>query len=65
MSDFGGGFALLGLLPLIFWTLAAVGIAVAIVIAVRALTSIDRSLKQIVEQGVARGEGPFDLPSQP
>lgn len=63
MSDFGGGFALLGLLPLLFWALAVIGITAAIIIGLRALTGIDRSLRALVEQGVARGEGPHQPPA--
>lgn len=55
-------FAILSFLIPIFWLLVVVGLTVAVIMAVRALRGIDRSLRTIVEQGVARGEGPFDAP---
>ncbi|MCH1881537.1 hypothetical protein [Agrococcus sp. ARC_14] len=62
--DFGFGphvpFLLLGALP---WLLLIAGAVTIAVLGLRALFSISRSLKQIVEQGVARGEGPFLTPS--
>lgn len=54
----GVSFSLLGLLPMLLWLAIAIGLVIAIVMVVRALRSIDRSLQQLVEQGVARGEGP-------
>lgn len=55
-------FAILSLLVPIFWLLVVVGLTIAVILAVRALRGIDRSLRELVEQGVARGEGPFDPP---
>ncbi len=53
---------LVALLPTLFWLLAAAALLTIAIIGIRALLRIDRSLQALVEQGVARGEGPFDTP---
>ena len=55
MSDFAGGhlfFLMLGWLP---WLLLIAGAVVVAVLGLRTLFRIDRSLRILVEQGVARG----------
>lgn len=59
------GFGFLGLIVPIFWLICVVGIAVAVVLAVRALRGIEHSLNALVEQGVARGEGPVGTTPAP
>ncbi|SFS10838.1 hypothetical protein SAMN04487783_1468 [Agrococcus baldri] len=64
MSTVPVSFGLAGLLLPAIYLLLLIGLVIAIVLAVRALRGIDRSLRVLVEQGVARGEGPFDAPTR-
>lgn len=63
MSTVPVSFGLVGLIVPAIYLLLLIGLVIAIVMAVRALRGIDRSLRVLVEQGVARGEGPLDTPS--
>lgn len=65
MSTVPVSFGLAGLVVPAIYLLLLVGIVIAIVMAVRALRGIDRSLRTMVEQRVGRGEGPFDAPAAP
>ncbi|WP_072314799.1 hypothetical protein [Agrococcus sp. Marseille-P2731] len=62
MSSFPSYLGFAGLIVPAIWLVLLIGLVIAIVLAVRALRGIDRSLRALVEQGVARGEGPYDGP---
>ncbi|WP_413317456.1 hypothetical protein AA0Z99_11400 [Agrococcus sp. 1P02AA] len=62
MSSYPVTFGLVGLLVPAISLVLLIGLVIAVVLVVRALRGIDGSLRALVEQGVARGEGPYDGP---